>query len=87
MGGETILMARLLYRAGWLEAGTGMRTVQELLGHSDVSTTMLYTHVTTAAAGGMPSPMDTLVLGHWETALRFVGAGLHWGPERVLRVL
>jgi site-specific recombinase XerD len=39
-----------------------MRTVQELLGHSDVSTTMIYIHVLKVAAGGTTSPLDALVL-------------------------
>ena len=43
-----------------LESDYNIRTIQEHLGHSDMSTTMIYTHVLNRGAGGVVSPLDKM---------------------------
>ena len=43
-----------------LQRGTDIRTIQPLLGHTDVATTMVYTHIRQQGGQGVPSPWDDL---------------------------
>jgi len=47
-----------------LESGTDIRTIQDMLGHEDLNTTMIYTHVVKNGPYGVTSPLDRLTVPH-----------------------
>jgi site-specific recombinase XerD len=60
--GLTKVISAHSFATHFLQRGTDIRTIQELLGHADLATMMIYTHVRRQGGQGVASPLDDLPL-------------------------